>query len=95
MDPDPMPKTCFQLGLKKKAVLKFIAVQEMLRVVEASLTGNETDQQQYLFLKKMVQILVELGSQLCAVWASKDTKMLQHAPDNFETYLQARLRFLA
>ena len=68
----------------------------MLRVVEASLTGNETDQQQYLFLKKMVQILVELGSQLCAVWASKDTKMLQHAPDNFETYLQVRfLRFLA
>ena len=65
------------------------------RAVEASLSLPDTgvQEQSYIFLKKMVQILVELGSQVCAVWNSKDTKMLTRAPDNFDTYLQAMLAF--
>ena len=49
----------------------------------------------YKFLKKMVQTLVELGSQLCAIWSSKESEKTkeQIRPDNFDTYLNALLFF--
>ena len=51
--------------------------------------------QQYKFLKKMVQTLVELGSQLCAIWSSKENGKSkdQIRPENFQTYLNALLFF--
>ena len=66
------------------------------RAVETSLSvgiSGPPQEQDYIFLKKMVQILVELGSQLCSVWNSKDTKMQTRTPENFATYLQAMLEF--
>ena len=52
-------------------------------------------EEHYKFLKKMVQTLVELGSQLCAIWSSKESEKTkeQIRPDNFDTYLNALLYF--
>ena len=52
-------------------------------------------EEHYKFLKKMVQTLVELGSQLCAIWSSKEGEKTkeQIRPDNFDTYLNALLFF--
>ena len=47
-------------------------------------------EQHYKFLKKLVQMLVELGCQLCAIWSSKDSGKSkdQMRPENFDTYLK-------
>ena len=52
-------------------------------------------EQHYKFLKKLVQMLVELGCQLCAIWSSKDSGKSkdQMRPENFDTYLNALLAF--
>ena len=52
-------------------------------------------EEHYKFLKKMVQTLVELGSQLCAIWSSKENGKSkdQIRPENFDTYLNALLFF--
>eukprot|EP00095_Tigriopus_kingsejongensis_P004335 snap_masked-scaffold1460_size40381-processed-gene-0.0 protein:Tk04335 transcript:snap_masked-scaffold1460_size40381-processed-gene-0.0-mRNA-1 annotation:"PREDICTED: exportin-5" len=49
----------------------------------------------YNVFKKMVQIFVELGSQLCALWSQEGTHWLkevpQGRPENFQIYLNALL----
>lgn len=52
------------------------------------------DEEHYTFLKKMVQILVELGGQLCVLW-TKDGVMCgkDRRPENFDIYLNALLAF--
>ena len=53
---------------------------------------HKLQEQHYVFLKKMVQVLVELGVQLCAVWSAKECQ-IQRPPDNFDVYLNALLAF--
>ncbi|XP_014667809.1 PREDICTED: exportin-5-like [Priapulus caudatus] len=48
------------------------------------------DEQNYLFLKRLCQVLTSIGSQLCALWGfSEDV----HQPQNFAKYLDAILEF--
>lgn len=56
---------------------------------KALLAGEE---EHYNFLKKMVQILAELGGQLAAVWIA-DTKPWNKRPSNLDVYLNALLAF--
>lgn len=71
-------------------------ISPLFEAVEAAnlktIQGN--DDQHYLLLKRMVQILVELGGQLCSIWSSKDNgKEVTRPPDNFDIYLNALLAF--
>jgi len=52
--------------------------------------ADETNDQHYLMLKRLVQILVELGGQVCAIWSSKEANC---RPENFNIYLNALLAF--
>jgi len=68
-------------------------IMPLFRAVEAA-EIRQLQERHYVFLKKMVQILVELGAQLCAVWSAKECKNEpKQPPDNFETYLNAMLAF--
>lgn len=69
-------------------------ISPLFQAVEAgnlkSMQGE--DDQHYLFLKRMVQILVELGGQVCAIWSAKE--VANHSkPENFDIYLNALLAF--
>ena len=55
-------------------------------------TVRDEDDQHYLFLKRMVQILVELGGQVCAIWSAKESNCCGK-PENFHIYLNALLAF--
>ena len=54
---------------------------------------DETNDQPYILLKRLVQILVELGGQVCAIWSSKETNGGACKPENFNIYLNALLAF--
>ena len=66
-------------------------------IFKAVVTAEQKSLQEahYKFLKKMVQTLVELGSQLCSIWSSKESGKTkeQIRPENFDTYLNALLFF--
>ena len=54
-------------------------------------TMQGEDDQHYLLLKRLVQILVELGGQVCAVWSLKEPNCGK--PENLHIYLDALLAF--
>ncbi len=66
--------------------------------------GRALEERHYNFLKKVVQILSELGGQLCALWTRAEPgagatlwekEMGSEArPENFQVYLNALLAFL-
>ena len=68
-------------------------ISPLFQAVEAgnlkSMQGE--DDQHYLFLKRMVQILVELGGQVCVIWSAKEANCAK--PENFNIYLNALLAF--
>ena len=49
------------------------------------------DDQHYLLLKRLVQILVQLGEQVCTVWSLKEPNCGK--PENIDIYLDALLAF--
>lgn len=54
-------------------------------------TMQGEDDQHYLLLKRLVQILVELGGQVCTVWSLKEPNCGK--PENLHIYLNALLAF--
>jgi exportin-5 len=68
-------------------------ISPLFEAVEAAnlKTMQGEDDAHYLFLKRTVQILVELGLQVVALWSAKETNCQR--PENFEIYLNALLAF--
>ena len=66
-------------------------ISPLFQAVEAAnlKTMQGEDDQHYLFLKRMVQLLVELGGQVCGIWHEKNSSK----PENFNIYLNALLAF--
>lgn len=68
----------------------------LFQATEAANAKN-LEEDHYNVLKKMVQIFVELGSQLCALWSSESTVWSKEVPErrpaNFQIYLNAMLAF--
>lgn len=69
-------------------------ISPLFEAVEAAnvKTMQGEDDQHYLLLKRMVQILVELGGQVCAIWNAKEANCPKQ-PENFNIYLNALLAF--
>ena len=67
-------------------------ISPLFQAVEAAnlKTMQGEDDQHYLFLKRMVQILVELGGQVCGIWSAGSNSS---KPENFHIYLNALLAF--
>ncbi|XP_074656091.1 exportin-5-like [Tubulanus polymorphus] len=55
----------------------------------AALAG--VDEENYIFLKKLCQVLTAVGNQLCYLWGHEHMDIGQ--PTNFEAYLQALMAF--
>ena len=72
-------------------------ISPLFQAVEAAnlKTMQGEDDQHYLFLKRMVQILVELGGQVCGIWSVSPSSVSSTAskPENFNIYLNALLAF--
>ncbi len=75
-------------------------ITPLFQAVEAAnvKTIQEQDDQPYLFLKRMVQILVELGGQVCSIWPNQKEGGNGNGnsnlkPENFNIYLNALLAF--
>ena len=72
-------------------------ISPLFQAVEAAnlKTMQGEDDQHYLFLKRMVQILVELGGQVCGIWSASPSSVSSTAskPENFNIYLNALLAF--
>uniref|UniRef100_A0A0K2UPE2 Exportin 5 [Megachile rotundata] n=1 Tax=Lepeophtheirus salmonis TaxID=72036 RepID=A0A0K2UPE2_LEPSM len=66
-------------------------ITQLFSATEAAEQKSSSDDVHYVFLKKMVLILVELGNQLCGLWSiiEKHTQR----PSNFDVYLNAILFF--
>ena len=62
-------------------------ISQIFQAVENAAKSDD----HYLFLKKMVQILVELGTQVSAIWSAKEANCSK--PDNFNIYLNALIAF--
>lgn len=69
-------------------------ISPLFQAVEAAnlKTMQGEDDQHYLFLKRMVQILVELGGQVCGIWSASASASTSK-PENFNIYLNALLAF--
>jgi exportin-5 len=81
-------------------LLSLFSTDMMAPLFQATERANQRalDEDHYNFLKKMVQILVELGGQLCALWAKdgplwKKEMAESKRPQNFDIYLNALLAF--
>ena len=69
-------------------------ISPLFEAVEAANVRTLQDQDedaQYLLLKRLVQILVELGGQVCAIWSAKEVPKNEGKPQNFNVYLNALL----
>lgn len=53
--------------------------------------STSQNEQQYLFKKKLIQVLTGLGTQICALWGKEGG--LPGRPNNFSVYLDAILEF--
>ena len=68
-------------------------ISPLFEAVEAANVRTLQDQDEdahYLLLKRLVQILVELGGQVCAIWSAKEVPK-NDKPQNFNVYLNALL----
>lgn len=80
-------------------LLTLFKTDMMAPLFQATERANEKalDEDHYNFLKKMVQILVELGGQLCSLWTKDGAiwgkEVENKRPDNFDIYLNALLAF--
>ncbi len=82
-------------------LLALFKTEMMAPLFQAAERANERaseSEDHYNVLKKVVQILVELGGQLCGLWAKDNalwTKELngRGRPENFDVYLNALLAF--
>ena len=69
-------------------------ISPLFEAVEAANVRTLQDQDEdahYLLLKRLVQILVELGGQVCAIWSADKTAGSNEKPQNFNVYLNALL----
>lgn len=80
--------------LQDRAQLLILFKTEMMAPIFQAVENaerNSHEEHHYLFLKRLVQILVELGGQVCYVWSNgSEYKM---PPENFDVYLNALLAF--
>ncbi|XP_076464074.1 exportin-5-like [Babylonia areolata] len=66
-----------------------LAMKAILDAAEAA-SRNLQDEHHYLFLKRLCQVLTEIGRQLCALWGQTNDI---DKPEEFDTYLKALLAF--
>ncbi|KAK7104837.1 exportin-5-like [Littorina saxatilis] len=66
-----------------------VAMKAILDAAEAA-SRNLQDEHHYLFLKRLCQVLTEIGRQLCAQWGQANDI---ERPEEFDTYLKALLAF--
>ncbi|XP_064601794.1 LOW QUALITY PROTEIN: exportin-5-like [Liolophura sinensis] len=76
---------------ERKPLLILFSEDAMNTILNAAGSASSSlDEYYYLFLKKLCQVLTEIGKQLCAVWGSAEGVC---RPPNFEKYLQSVLAF--
>ncbi|CAG2217281.1 XPO5 [Mytilus edulis] len=78
--------------LKRKPLLILFSENAMSLIWNSAIEADHTSKEEhyYLFLKRLCQVIIELGKQLCAMWGPVvDVKQ----PDTFNKYLEAVLAF--
>ncbi|XP_041351091.1 LOW QUALITY PROTEIN: exportin-5-like [Gigantopelta aegis] len=76
---------------ERKPLLLLFSEEAMTPILTAAGSADQSPQsEKYIFLKRLCQLLTELGKQLCALWGSTE-----HVgqPMNFDTYLEALMAF--
>ncbi|KAH9505183.1 Exportin-5 [Bulinus truncatus] len=77
---------------ERKPIMVLFSQEAMTVLLQAANNATEhiTESTNYIFLKRLGEILLEIGKQLCFLWgSSEDTGQ----PPNFEMYLKALLAF--
>ncbi|XP_055878617.1 exportin-5-like isoform X2 [Biomphalaria glabrata] len=77
---------------ERKPIMVLFSQEAMTVLLQAANNATEhiTESTNYIFLKRLCEILLEIGKQLCYLWgSSEDTGQ----PPNFEMYLKALLAF--
>ncbi|XP_059154978.1 exportin-5-like isoform X2 [Physella acuta] len=77
---------------ERKPLMILFSEEAMTVLLQAANNATEhiTESTNFLFLKRLCEILLEIGKQLCTLWGSaEDTGQ----PPNFEMYLKALLAF--
>nr|QOW64975.1 hypothetical protein [Lymnaea stagnalis] len=77
---------------ERKPLMILFTEEAMTVLLQAANNATEhiTESTNFLFLKRLCEILLEIGKQLCTLWgSSEDTGQ----PQNFEMYLKALLAF--
>lgn len=77
--------------LEERKPLLILFSDEAMQCIAAAakLQATTLDEQHYLYKKKLVQVLVGIGSQLCSLWGRDGLTR----PTNFSTYLDAIIAF--
>ncbi|CAG5130696.1 unnamed protein product [Candidula unifasciata] len=77
---------------ERKPLMVLFSEEAMTVLLQAAQNATEhiTESSNFIFLKRLGEILLEIGKQLCTLWGSaEDTGQ----PPNFEMYLKALLAF--
>nr|KAG5703516.1 hypothetical protein BaRGS_020150 [Batillaria attramentaria] len=76
----------------RKPILSLFSPVAMKAILDAAgaAARNLQDEHHYLFLKRLCQVLTEIGRQLCALWGQVGDIS---RPEEFDTYLKALLAF--
>ncbi|VDI37941.1 exportin-5 [Mytilus galloprovincialis] len=77
---------------ERKPLLILFSENAMSLIWNSAIEADHTSKEEhyYLFLKRLCQVIIELGKQLCAMWGPVvDVKQ----PDTFNKYLEAVLAF--
>ncbi|KAL5008996.1 hypothetical protein ScPMuIL_014577 [Solemya velum] len=77
---------------ERKPLLILFSEDAMSVIWNAAVAAEQSSQDEYyyLFLKRLCQVLTEIGKQLCALWGSVEDV---GQPPNFSKYLEALLAF--
>ncbi|ESO90188.1 hypothetical protein LOTGIDRAFT_192362 [Lottia gigantea] len=76
----------------RKPILILFCEDAMSTILTAAIAAEKSslDEYYYLFLKRLCQVLTEIGKQLAVLWGT-DPEVVE--PPNFSTYLEALLAF--
>ncbi|XP_005099250.1 exportin-5 [Aplysia californica] len=78
----------------RQPLMVLFSQEAMTVLLQAASNATEhiTESSNFIFLKRLCEILLEIGKQLCTLWGSQHTEE-QGQPPNFQMYLKALMAF--